>query len=173
MAVSVPSAMATEMNDIITWLAMGFGLGESPVLPGTVGALPGLIVAWLILRRSRGSQLWYTAVLTLIAIPICDVASNTLGGKDDNRIVADEFMLFPIAVVAQTATRQPWVLAGVFLTSRGFDGLKPLPAAQAESYDGGLGIVLDDMVANIYTWILLAVCFRVYRRWRHIKGRHT
>lgn len=156
-------------SDIITLIAIGFGLGESPMLAGTVGALPGLILAWLILRQSRRVQLWSTVVLLVMAIPICHVASNTLGGRDDSRIVADEFMAFPAALVGQTVARSPLVLAGVFATSRIFDGLKPPPAAEVETVAGGLGILLDDLVANIYVWLLLACSYFAYGRWRRRK----
>lgn len=161
------------MGDIITGFATAFGLGNSPVLPGTVGALPGLGLAWLVVRRSRRVQLWSAAILIVVAVPVCEVASNTLGGKDDSRIVADEFMVFPAAVAGQTIARQPLVLAGVFLASRVLDGAKPPPAARVESEAGGLGIVLDDLVVNAYIWLLLAGSYAAYRRWRHFKEQRT
>lgn len=158
------------MNDVITWFATGFGLGQSPVIPGTVGALPGIALAWLMLRRSRRVQLFIAAGLILLAVPLCHIASYNLGGEDDPRIVADEFLTFPAAVAGLAVARQPLVLAGTFLTSRVLDGLKPPLAAQAENVPGGLGIVLDDVVANLYCWLLLGGIFAAYRCWRRIKG---
>lgn len=158
------------MSDLITWFAMGFGLGQSPVLPGTVGALPGILLAWLMLRRSRRVQLFMTAGLILLAVPLCDIASHSLGGKDNPQIVADEFLTFPVAVAGQAIARKPFVLAGAFLVSRVLDGIKPPPAAQSENIPGGLGIVLDDAIANLYTWLLLLGSYAFYRRWRHSKG---
>lgn len=155
------------MNDIITWFAMGFGLGQSPVVPGTLGALPGILLAWLLLRRRRRLQPFMSAGLILLAVPLCDVASHSLGGKDDPRIVADEFLTFPVAVAGHAIARKPLVLFGAFVVSRVLDGLKPPPVAQSESVPGGLGIVLDDVLANLYTWLLLAG-YAGYRRWRGI-----
>ena len=71
------------MNDGITWFAMGFGLGQSQVLPGTLGALLGIPLAWLMLRRQRRVQLFMAAGLILLAVPLCHIASHNLGGKDD------------------------------------------------------------------------------------------
>lgn len=150
------------MSEDITWFAMGFGLGESPVLPGTVGAIPGVLLAWLILRWSRWIQLFATVCLIILAVPVCDIASRTLEGMDDKRIVADEFLGFPVAVTGHAIARKPLVLGVAFLISRILDGLKPPPAAQAESIPGGLGIVLDDLAANLYTWLLLAGITWVY-----------
>src|SRR5687768_1716276 len=132
------------MSDFITWVATGFGLGQFPLFPGTFGALPGIVLAWLILRQSQRVQLFTAAGLIVLAVPLCDIASHTLGGKDDSRIVADEFLTFPAAVAGQAIARQPLVLIGAFFASRVLDGLKPPPAAQMESIAGGLGIVLDD-----------------------------
>lgn len=154
------------METIITAFATGFGLGLSPWLPGTVGALPGLLLAWVIVRQSRRRQILSVVFLILLAVPVCHIASNTLGGKDDARIVADEFLLFPAAVVLQPAARHPAVLLGTFAVSRVMDGLKPPPAAQAEGFAGGVGIVLDDLIANIYVWLLLAAGVAIYRRVR-------
>lgn len=158
------------MSENLTWFAMGFGLGQSPVLPGTVGALPGILLASLILRWPRWIQLFATVSLVILAVPLCDIASRALGGLDDQRIVADEFLGFPVAVIGHAVARQPLVLAGVFVVSRILDGLKPPPAAQAESIPGGLGIVLDDLVTNLYAWLLLAGTTWVYRHWKRTRA---
>lgn len=158
------------MTEVVTWFAMGFGLGQSPVLPGTVGALPGVLLAWLILRWPRWVQLFAAVCLIILAVPVCDIASRTLGGMDDKRIVADEFLGFPVAVIGHAIARQPPVLGAAFLVSRILDGLKPPPASHAESIPGGLGIVLDDLAANLYTWLLLAGTTWVYHRWKGTKA---
>jgi phosphatidylglycerophosphatase A len=117
-------------------------------------------------RRFREERLFATVSLIILAVPLCDVASHTLGGIDDKRIVADEFLGFPVAVIGQSAARQPLVMASVFLVSRILDGIKPPPAAQAENIPGGLGIVLDDFAANLYTWLLLAGATWIYHQWK-------
>lgn len=85
----------------IAFMATGFGLGYSPVASGTVGSLWGVVIvggmaAW-------GFPLWlYLAAcigLSALAVPICDIAEGVFGGKDDGRIVADEFMTFPICMI--------------------------------------------------------------------------
>ncbi|WP_097067387.1 phosphatidylglycerophosphatase A family protein [Nitrosovibrio sp. Nv4] len=155
------------MSDFITGLATGFGLGQLPLFPGTFGALPGIVLAWLILRQSRRVQLFMSAGLIILAVSLC--ASHTMGGKDDSRIVADEFLTFPAAVAGQAIARHPPMLIGAFFTSRVLDGLKPPPTAQMESVAGGLGIVLDDVATNLYTWLLLTATYAIYRRLR-VKG---
>ncbi|HSP57309.1 MAG TPA: phosphatidylglycerophosphatase A [Halomonas sp.] len=153
-----------SLDTLNLWVATGFGLGLSPLASGTAGSLLGLPLAWWLLGRSRRVQLSVAALLLLVAVPICQLASETLGGKDDGRIVADEYLAFPVAVLGQTAARQPLVMAGAFVAYRVLDATKPPPAAQLEGVAGGVGIVLDDTVAAFYAWLLLAAALALWRR---------
>lgn len=156
------------MNQWITEFAMAFGLGQMPWLPGTLGALPGLLLAWLMLRYRRRVQVLIAVALVILAVPVCHIASERLGGKDNSQIVADEYLVFPLAVVGQTIARKPLVLAGTFAVSRVMDGIKPPPARQLEGAAGAVGIVADDLIANLYVWLLLAGGYGFYR---HRKDR--
>ena len=79
------------MKNLIKWIAVGFGTGWSPIMPGTVGTLVGLPLAWwLMTLPNLWCQIGTALVMTLIAIPICGVAEKVIGGKDPGCIVADE-----------------------------------------------------------------------------------
>lgn len=153
-----------SLDTLNLWWATGFGLGLAPLASGTAGSLLGLPLAWWLLGRSRRVQLTVTALLLLVAVPICHLASDTLGGKDDGRIVADEYLAFPVAVLGQAAARQPLVMAGAFVAYRVLDATKPTPAVHLEGVAGGVGIVLDDTVAALYAWLLLAAALALWRR---------
>ncbi len=133
------------------FLATGFGLGLiAPIAPGTLGTLPGVLLAlWLSLQQLPLQVLACTG-LTLLAIPICDVAEKVLQKKDDGRIVADEWMLFPIATIALPLWHHPWLLIPCFLVARICDIIKPPPARSLQRLHGGLGIVVDDLIASLY-----------------------
>ncbi len=149
--------------------ATGLGLGYAPVAPGTVGTILGipLALAITVLYGHIWWQVGIAAALTLIAIPICDGAEKSFGEKDDGRIVADEYMLFPICFVGQLPLCRMFAAGGVeakqaaaflvvaFLVARVCDILKPTPARQIQRVKGGLGVVLDDLFASFYAWILL------------------
>lgn len=136
-------------------LATGFGLGYSPVASGTFGTLPGLLLVWGIDSFTAGSawripaQIVIALALTLLAIPICGGAESIFGKKDDGRIVADEYMTFPVCMIGLPL--HPAMLATAFVTNRIMDILKPPPANQAQSLKGGLGIVADDFFATLYS----------------------
>ena len=153
------------MTSIDTFLATAGGLGHVPGLPGTAGALAGLVVAMALARLGLPWRTGAAILLVLLAIPVCEHGARAFGG-DDRRIVADELLALPVATVALSLTGRPFRLAAVFATSRIMDGLKPPPARLAAARGGGVGIVLDDVVANIWTLFLWMLGVRWHERWR-------
>ncbi|WP_108444959.1 phosphatidylglycerophosphatase A family protein [Halomonas denitrificans] len=152
------------METLLLALSTGLGLGFSPWAPGTVGALLGLPLAWWLLGRPRRVQFALTAALLVAAMPVCHQAATALGFKDDGRIVLDEIVAFPVAVLGQATARHPAALAGAYVVYRGFDIAKPAPVSQAEALPGGIGIVLDDTVAAAMTWLVMAGGLSLWRR---------
>jgi len=138
------------MNKFIKTLAVGFGLGGSPVMPGTIGTLLGLPLAWGVLQfPSVWCQAVTCLILSLLAIPICGKAEKMIGGKDPGCIVADEYLTLPITVIGFSAGVPWWVLMNGFLLHRVFDITKPPPIRQLQHVHGGFGIVIDDFLAAL------------------------
>lgn len=146
------------------WLATGFGLGLAPIAPGTFGSLLGIPLAWWLLGRPLGQQGAIMAVLVALAVPVCHYAALQLGGGDPGSIVADEYVAFPLAVIGLKAARHPLVMALAFAVFRFFDALKPPPIHLAEYVQGGVGIVLDDVVAALATWVVMALLLYLWQR---------
>jgi phosphatidylglycerophosphatase A len=135
------------MKNFIKWVAVGFGTGWSPIMPGTVGTLVGLPLAWgLMLLPNLWCQIGTCLVLTLIAFPICGIAEKMIGGKDPGCIVADEYLTLPITVIGLT---NPWALLSGFILHRIFDITNPPPIKQLQDIHGGFGIVIDDFLAAL------------------------
>lgn len=130
------------------WAAVGGGLGLSPVASGTFGTLPGVAIAIGLAQCSLPWTIGIAALLPLLAIPLCEVAERHFGTKDDRRIVADEYLTFPLCMLGLPL--QPWLIAAAFLTHRAFDVLKPPPARGLQALHGGFGIVIDDVIASLY-----------------------
>jgi len=144
-------------------LATGFGLGLSPVASGTFGTLPGLLIVWVVWPHGLTWQLATSILLPLLAIPICSIAERQFGKKDDGRIVADEYLTFPISMLGLPFS--PWVVAMAFLSSRFFDIVKLPPARQLQSLRGGTGIVIDDVIASIHSLILNHAVYWAVTHW--------
>ena len=154
------------MNKFCVFVASGFGIGLfAPFAPGSFGSLPGVALAYATTALPLWLQIPVCTALTLLAIPFCDVAEKTLGIKDDGRITADEWMLYPLALVGIPLWDLPWWSMLVFFgVIRAVDIIKPWPARQLQCIPGGRGIVIDDFVANLYSlainWIVVLVLFR-------------
>ncbi|MBN2163507.1 MAG: phosphatidylglycerophosphatase A [Pontiellaceae bacterium] len=150
------------MRNFVKWVAVGFGAGWSPVMPGTVGTLVGLPIAWWLLRVDQiGYQVLICIVLTLLAIPICGSAEKTIGGKDPGCIVADEYLTLPITVIGLQGGEVVWVLLSGFILHRIFDITKPPPIRQLQHIHGGFGIVVDDFLAALIALGLNHLIFRL------------
>ena len=96
------NAFARFLRRIPTLIATGFGLGYAPVASGTFGALLGCLIVWTMTehRLSLPLQIAVCAAIALACIPVCTYAEKALGGKkDDGRIVADEYLTFPICML--------------------------------------------------------------------------
>jgi len=147
-------------------LASGFGLGWLPFAPGTFGSLLGIPLTWWLVGRRLTIQVLITALLLAIGVPICHWASMWLGGGDAPQIVADEFLAFPIVILGLASARNPWMMMVAFALYRLFDITKPPPIHHIETIGGGLGIVLDDVLAAIYALLTLHMAVAIWR-WRN------
>lgn len=145
------------MRAVVKLLATGFGLGYSPVASGTTGALLGVPIVWALSTLSLSWQIGVAVALVVIAIPVCDVGEGIFGKKDDGHIVADEYMTFPLCLLGIPWMQHPWLLGVAFVLSRLMDIIKPPPARQSQELTGGLGIVTDDALSNLYTLLLMHV----------------
>lgn len=140
--------------------ATGFGLGLSPFASGTAGALLGLPLMFCLSAVWTGAIVWQIcccAVLAAAAIPLCDTAEKYFNRKDDPRIVADEYLTFPICMIGLPICIPAIGLA--FITNRLCDILKPPPAYRAQKLPGGLGIVADDAISAVYSLVLNHLLF--------------
>lgn len=137
------------------WVATGLGLGYSPVASGTVGSLWGVALVYAVFPHlNLPGQIVLAAVCALVSIPICELAERQAVKKDDGRIVADEFLTFPLCVLglwpALSAPGGWRVMALAFVVCRMMDIIKPFPARRLQDLHGGLGITIDDVIASLY-----------------------
>ncbi len=147
------------------FVATGFGIGlVVPFAPGTFGSAAGVALAYATTALPVWLQIPVCTALALAAIPFCEVAERLLGVKDDGRITADEWMLYPLALVGIPLAALPWwSMILFFAVIRLVDIVKPWPANRLQAIPGGRGIVIDDFVANLYSlginWILYLLLF--------------
>jgi phosphatidylglycerophosphatase A len=142
------------LRDPVNLLAFGFGSGLTPVAPGTAGSLVGLALAWATMELPLVSRLVVAIALILSGIWICGEAARRIAVHDHPGIVWDEIAGIYLALLVAPPSIWAWALGfGLF---RLFDIWKPWPIRDLDHrLKGGLGIMLDDLVAALYTALIL------------------
>ncbi len=150
-----PSVPLRLLADPGHFLALGCGSGLLPPAPGTWGTALAVPLWWALLRPLP--LVLYVPLLAMaigLGIWFCGRTAAALGTEDHPAIVWDEFVGFWLACLALPAGWY-WMLAA-FLLFRLFDIWKPWPIRQLDRrLKGGLGIMLDDLVAGFFAWLLL------------------
>lgn len=151
------------MDRLFMALATGFGLGYLPKAPGTWGTLLALPIHLLIVRLPPQGYTAALAIIIVIAIVAAGSAEKILDKPDPGSIVIDEVAGMLIAMIAIPAHPLAWLLA--FLLFRLFDILKPFPVNFLDQrFHGGLGIVLDDLMAGLYALASLQLLWPLLSR---------
>jgi phosphatidylglycerophosphatase A len=131
-----------------------FGVGYSPVAPGTAGSLAGLLV-YLPLRWVGSPALELAAIVVVFVAGAlaATAAEEHFGHIDPGPVVIDEVlgMLVTLALLPVSITG---ALVG-FVLFRIFDVVKPPPSRQLEALQGGWGVMADDLMAAIYGHLVL------------------
>ncbi|MCK9505104.1 MAG: phosphatidylglycerophosphatase A [Porticoccaceae bacterium] len=152
---AVKPSIGQLARDPVLLLAFGFGSGLAPKAPGTAGTLLAVLLFPLIAGLSPLHYLLFMVIVCLVGVAVCGRAAHKLGVHDHGGIVFDEFAGLWLAMFSFPAT-WPWLLAG-FVVFRFFDIVKPWPIRWLDRrVGGGIGIMVDDLVAGVFTWLTLA-----------------
>ncbi len=156
-------ARAKGLEKLSYWAGIGFGSGLSPKAPGTAASAAVLVLAPLWLLVGFWPSLAIIVVISLVGIPICGKTAELFGVHDDGRIVWDEFagqslVLLPLVWYGQMTLLGVVIAFGLF---RLFDIWKPWPIRTLdEQVHGGLGIMLDDLLAGLVGAVCLIVLIK-------------
>jgi len=146
----------------VQFLAFGFGSGLSRRAPGTLGTL---VAVPLYLLFAQASLWLYSAIVFVAALAgiwICGRASEELGVHDHSGIVWDEFVGLWVALWA-VPLEPLWIVLG-FIVFRLFDIVKPWPIGPLDRrVEGGFGIMIDDIVAGVFSCATLHVAVMLVR----------
>ncbi|WP_133127017.1 phosphatidylglycerophosphatase A family protein [Legionella nagasakiensis] len=141
-------------QDPVYFIAFGFGTGLMPIAPGTWGTLAAIPVYLLLTSSAWSVYLICTIAAFLLGVYVSEKVSTDLGVHDYSGIVWDEVVgyLFTMFLAPSGVV---WMIIG-FLLFRIFDIWKPQPIRLIDKQvRGGLGIMLDDLLAAIPAWVIL------------------
>lgn len=142
------------------FLAFGFGSGLLPKAPGTWGTLAAIPTYLLLSQYSTAWYLFFCFISFLYGCYCCQKVSNDLQVHDYKGIVWDEIVGYWLTMVC-IPTSLTAVLLG-FVLFRIFDIIKPPPIRWVDKkVQGGVGIMLDDVLAAIPAWCILYAIHRL------------
>jgi phosphatidylglycerophosphatase A len=135
------------------------GIGYAPVAPGTVASAVTALALWIIPFSPLTLAVWLMAVIA-VGTWAAHVAEPQLGGHDPGAIVVDEVAGMIVSVVCLPLT--PAVLFAGFVLFRIFDVVKPAPARVSQRLPGGIGVMVDDLIAGVYALIVLVASHVIF-----------
>jgi phosphatidylglycerophosphatase A len=146
---------------LIKFFATGAGTGYAPIVPGTFGTLMGIVVFMVFMDLPRWVFLITVLGLTAIAIWVSELAEPLFHTKDPSYVVIDEVIGILMAMIFLPFHVKYVLIA--FVVFRVMDIIKPYPAHKWQDLHGGLGIVIDDVVAGIYSGLLILFCISIFK----------
>jgi len=140
------------------FIAFGFGTGALPMAPGTWGTMAAIPIYLLIADLPLFLYIILLLILFLFGIYLCNKISHELNIHDHPGIVWDEIVGFLITMTAMPKSWN-WILLG-FVLFRVFDITKPWPIARVDKrLRNGFGIMADDALAGLYSWLSVYLLF--------------
>lgn len=155
-------------KSLIIFLSTGAYAGCSPVVPGTVGTLWGVVIAYFTAGLTPYAQAAVIAGICVASIFVASEGVKVFNIKDPPGIVCDEICGFLVSMFLIPLTIFNAIL--VFLLFRFFDILKPYPVNLIDRrLEGGAGVVLDDVAAGIYANAAARVVIWLAGLWHLVK----
>jgi len=139
-----------KINFLEKLLGSGFYTGYIRFASGTWGSLAALIIYLVPGFENPSLMIFLISLFILIGVPIGD-KFEALYGKDPKECTIDEVVGMWITLLF--LPKKIWWIVLAFLIWRAMDIVKPFPARKLENIKGGWGIMLDDVMAAIYSFI--------------------
>lgn len=149
------------LKNPLHFLSLGFGSGLAQKAPGTFGTVAAIPVVLLAAQLGTTGYIVATILACVVGVYLCGYTAKAMGEHDAPAIVWDEIAGYMIALIAIPITWQ--TLLAAFIIFRFFDILKPWPIRAIDKrVHGGLGIMLDDIIAGLITLAILYTAIRFF-----------
>ncbi len=158
---------ALLMTFLARLISTAFGIGYSPIGPGTMGALATVIIYWFSPELTTLQLVLFCIFITLLGVFTSSITEKEFQKRAGNNkvhdpgiIIIDEIAGMLVALIALPKTL-PLVIAAFFLF-RFFDIVKPFPIKKIEKLPTGWGIMFDDVAAGIFSNIVLQLIIVIF-----------
>jgi phosphatidylglycerophosphatase A len=147
-----------KINIFEKFLGSGFFSGYIPFAPGTFGSLVALLIYLIPGIENPTILLLLISLFSVIGFSV-GTKFEAVYGKDPKQCTIDEFVGMWISLLF--IPKKIWFILLTFIIWRLLDIIKPFPANIAEKFKGGLGIMLDDIIAGIYTLVIMHIIINI------------
>ena len=143
---------------MVKTLSTFFYVGYLPLIPGTFASIVGIVLFYLV-KESCFLQILLTLFLIILGFLVSGRAEKVFAAKDSRFIVIDEVsgMLLSLLFIPYDIK----LIVMAFILFRILDTFKPYPSDRLERLSGSVGIMSDDILAGLYTNIILQVVARL------------
>ena len=152
-----------DLKNPLSWIAVGFGAGLSPIAPGTIASFFAALFYFFVIDLFSEISLFFLIYLFFILLTYFFgilIYKKIIGSENDPRhFVWDEYVgmwiaCFPISL--STSTTKSLLIA--FFLFRLFDIWKPGIISKLDEVEGAFGVMIDDVLAGIFSCIILYLC---------------
>lgn len=154
--------MRRTFDNIIIFTAQGAYSGRFPTAPGTAGTVVGVLLYVLIQGLGPVAYGAFCTGVVVIGTWAAGRADALLGTKDNPTIVIDEIAGYLVSLAFLPFSW--WTVVAGFVLFRFFDIVKPWPLHGLQRLSGGVGVMVDDVGAGIYTNLVLQISILVLAR---------
>jgi phosphatidylglycerophosphatase A len=149
-----------KINFFEKLIGSGFYSGYIPFIPGTFGSLAGLLIYLIPGFEKLYIIIPAIIIITLIGIPIGTRFEKFYGLTDPPYCTIDEIAGMWVSLVLVPKSFFPVILA--FFVWRIMDIIKPYPARKLENLEGGLGVMMDDISAGVYSLLFVHLFLLIF-----------
>jgi len=150
-----------KLNSVEKLIGSGFYSGFIPFAPGTFGSLVALLFYLIPGFENPTVLLFVISLFTILGVSIGD-KFELIYGKDPKQCTIDEMVGMWISLIL--VPKKIWFIVLAFVIWRVLDIIKPFPANISEKLNGGIGIMLDDIIAAFYTLVIIHIIIFIFFR---------
>ena len=156
------------MKNFTKYFATLFGIGFIPLAPGTFGSLFAILI-WYVFIDLFSIFYFIALFMTVLSVSfyLTDIYLDNYKKKDPSEVIVDEFLgqSIPLLFIVNFNIYEVLI---AFVTFRFFDIYKIYPINKIEDLKGSYGVILDDIVAGIYSLIILMLYKILIMLWLQI-----
>ena len=148
-----------KLNFVEKLIGSGFYSGFIPFAPGTFGSFVALLIYLIPGFENPTILLFVISLFTVLGISL-GTKFESIYGKDPKQCTIDEMVGMWISLIF--IPKKIWFIAFAFVVWRVLDIIKPFPANISEKLNGGIGIMLDDIIAAFYTLVIIHIIILIF-----------